>query len=102
METKQKKHIGKLLMILFPLFILLLLLVLVAISNKSTAPTTSVEATPTINPTPTVTIPLTRWGNDSNFLETEKTINNLERDLGNVDLKDLNLTLPTFDLNVKF
>jgi len=97
-----KKILGKVLMVLLPVFILLLAVFLVA-GIKRGLPEMRVDfsgKTPT--PTPQEVLPPSRWATDSAVLEIEKNIQALSQDLQSVDLKEFPLSPPVLDMKISF
>jgi hypothetical protein len=96
-----KKKFGHYLMYLLPLGVLIVfIIILVAI--KKLVPTTSTlppPAEPT--PTPRETFPLSPWATDSGVLQIEKENQEVEKNLQSVDLHEVKLLPPMFDMEVE-
>ena len=62
-----------------------------------------ITPTPTLAmPTPTPTHTPSRWATDSAVLKSEQEVNNIERELNNLDLSEPLLNFPSLDFNINF
>lgn len=96
-----KKKFGRYLMYLLPLGILIVFVILL-VAIKKLVPTSS-TLPPPVEPTPTPreTFPLSPWATDSGVLQIEKDIQEIEKGLETVDLHEVKLQPPMFDMEVE-
>lgn len=82
------------------IFVLIIFLAGKNINEKRTTTTTE-KNSPTPTPTPEIFIP-SKWAGDQQVLDIESSISKLEKDLEQVDLKELQLLPPVLDVEVRF
>ncbi|MEK7525886.1 MAG: hypothetical protein AAB546_00205 [Patescibacteria group bacterium] len=99
---------NKLLMISLAVFVVLCILLVAASMYKSLSNGKKVVSVPTpipevvINATPTSIVVPSRYATDSAVLELEKSINEVDGQLSGTQIKESQLTPPTFDFAITF
>lgn len=69
---------------------------------KKPSTETSSSPTPTVEATPSAKRNLSAIATDEAFLKLEGDLNNLEKNIGNVDLTEPKLTLPILEMKISF
>lgn len=95
-----KQKFPKVRLVLFVAVFLTILLLIIAVLAKPTPPILPI-ANPTIEKTPINRAPST-LATDSAFIKLEEDLRVLDQDLGNVDLSEPTLALPSLEMNVSF